>query len=356
MYQTPANGTYGSPHDYRSELMKARDAERRSLNKNIYCLGVLLLIYNILNRMFIYVFYLLAYIRYTGSVTLEMNTAIRYIQENELNKTSAFSMTANLFIAGISVLIVAVIAQAGMRIRLTDMIKPYRGSALDGVKWTPLSITFNLLIGIVAGMITTLFNENGISVPEADFTVKSPSNYAIIIQLLYVCVIGPFIEELIYRGIIIKLISPYGKGIAVLMSALIFGLMHGNISQAMSAFGGGLIYAMITVRYDSIAPTVIMHILNNTLASIPDISDALGYKNGSDISLTLEIVILFAGFYALFVMLMELGREIAQREPGCALHSGERWKIIFLNPALIVYFCVLLARYISSFVKLNSGG
>ena len=357
MDQDPRYGTWvESPADYRSELMRARDNERCSLFKNITFLGILLLVYNILNRVFVYVFYLLAYTRFTGSLTLDPDVAIRYIQENDIQNTSGFSMTANLFIVVMSALLVFLIGEAGMGLRLRDMIKPSPAAVKEGVKWTPLAVTFNILVGIIAGMITNMLNRGGLSVPSADFTIKSPSNYAIAMQLLYVCIVGPFIEELIYRGMIVKLISPYGKGIAVFMSALIFGLMHGNIGQAFSAFGGGLIYAMITVRYDSIAPTVVMHMLNNILASIPDISDAVGYSGGGEISLAIEIVLLFAGFYALFVMLITLGREIAGSEPKCALHTGERFKVIFLNPLLDAYFIYLIVGYLLSFVKANSGG
>ncbi len=357
MNNMPSNGSWGySPPDYRSELMKARDAEKNTLNKNVAMLGGLLLLYNIFNRILVYVYYYLAYFRYTGSFTPSINTAIRYLQENDISKSTGFTMTANLFIVAVSAILIFLTAQPIMDIRLTDMLKPYKGFAKDGAMWTPLSITFNILIGIIAGMITTILNEGGISVPTPDFTIKTPSKYAIVIQLVYVCLIGPFVEELIYRGLIIKLLSPYGKLISAFMSALIFGLMHGNISQAMSAFGGGLIYALITVRYNSIAPTIVMHILNNSIASIPDIADAVGYKQGSSISLTIEIVLLFVGFYAMFVMLIKLLRQIIADEPNCVLHEGERFKVIFTNILLLLYFAVIIAGYVKSFVKLNSGG
>lgn len=357
MNYMPTNGSWGySPSDYRSELMKARDSEKRALNKNVYMLAGLLLLYNIFNRILVYVYYYLAYIRYTGSFTPSFRTAVSYLQENGLTKGTGFTMTANLFIVSVSALGLVTVAQPIMKIKLSDMLKPYRGAAKDGVLWTPLGITFNILIGLVAGMITTALNNSGIAVPKADFSISSPSKYAIIIQLVYVCLIGPFIEELVYRGLVIKLLSPYGKLLSAFMSALIFGLMHGNISQALSAFGGGLIYALITVRYNSIAPTIIMHIINNTIASIPDITDALGFGKGGDISLTIQIIVLFAGFYGIFVMLSQLLSQINSDEPGCVLHLNERIAVIFTNILLLLYFAYIIAGYITSFIKANGGG
>lgn len=343
-------------NDYRSELMIARDKERRALFKNVSLLGALLIIYNILNRVFVYVFYFLTYSWYTHSLTLDIQTAAAYIRENELQNSSGFTMTANLFIVAASASVLMLIAQPIMHIRITEMIKPYPKAFLQGAMWTPLSITFNIVIGIAAGIITIILNEAGLSVPTTDFSIKSPTNYAIAIQLIYVCLIGPFVEELIYRGMVIKLLAPYGKGLAVFVSALVFGLMHGNIAQALSAFGGGLIYAMITVRYNSIAPTVFMHILNNIIASIPDISDAVNFSGGENVTMGIQIVLLFAGFYMLFVMLSQLAAQIKQNDCGCVLRSGERAKVIFTNIFMVIYLGYLLLEFIMSFIKLNPGG
>ena len=82
----------------------------------------------------------------------------------------------------------------------------------------------------------------------------------------------------------------------------------------------------------------------------------MGYKHGSSISLTIEIVLLFVGFYAMFVMLIKLLRQIIADEPNCVLHEGERFKVIFTNILLLLYFAVIIAGYVKSFVKLNSGG
>ena len=76
-----------------------------------------------------------------------------------------------------------------------------------------------------------------LTVPTSDFSIHQPSAIAVIVQFSYVVIIAPIVEEFIYRGAILTALSPYGRGAAVLFSALAFGLMHGNIPQAASAFG-----------------------------------------------------------------------------------------------------------------------
>ena len=64
----------------------------------------------------------------------------------------------------------------------------------------------------------------------SDFSIHQPSAIAVIVQFSYVVIIAPIVEEFIYRGAILTALSPYGRGAAVLFSALAFGLMHGNIA------------------------------------------------------------------------------------------------------------------------------
>ena len=119
-------------------------------------------------------------------------------------------------------------------------------------------------------------------------------------QFSYVVIIAPIVEEFIYRGAILTALSPYGRGAAVLFSALAFGLMHGNIPQAASAFGTGLVYAIIAAKCGSILPTVIIHCLNNLLANFSSISDAIGLEHYETFMSVAEIVIGTGRLYGSF--------------------------------------------------------
>lgn len=344
-----------SPSDYREEKLQAEKNEKRALFKRAAFLGLLLIMYNILNTVYQYVYYALVYLKYTGEFSADMNTIAEYLktEQQELIVSTSFLMTGNLFIVMMSALTVFLTAQFIMKIRISEMLTPYKGCVKDGAVWAPLALTVNMLLSIVVSMIVLMLSQSGINVPEADFTIKQPSTYALVIQFAYVCLIGPVIEEVIYRGLIIKLLSPYGKGMAVFFSALIFGLMHGNISQAITAFSGGLIYAMVAVKYDSIIPTIVIHIINNVASSIPDFGDAVG-KNTDNLYLGLLIIMLFLGFYMLIVRLRGLGRDIAGSEHQYALSASKRTSAVFFNIFMIVYFVFFVFyEYVESFKRIN---
>ncbi|KAF1297887.1 hypothetical protein BAU15_08255 [Enterococcus sp. JM4C] len=82
-------------------------------------------------------------------------------------------------------------------------------------------------------------------------------------NLLVVVCIGPILEELLYRGLLYKLIAPIGKYQYIVFSSVAFGLFHGNISQIIYASILGAILGYIMWETKNIMYTILFHILNN---------------------------------------------------------------------------------------------
>lgn len=81
---------------------------------------------------------------------------------------------------------------------------------------------------------------------------------------LYAGLVGPIMEELIFRGIILRILRPNGKKIAIVGSAFLFGLFHGNLIQTPFAFCVGLVLGYVAVEY-SILWSMVLHIFNNLI-------------------------------------------------------------------------------------------
>ena len=323
--------------------------------QNAAILGGLLIGYNIFNRIFVEIYLYILYVYFNHSLSLSGKTVRNYLVESQgdfLNSTT-FSMSINLFAVIMSAAVLFVIARFAMKIDLPLLFRPDREKTAAGFVWAPQCITLNLLSGILVSIVISSLNQSGIEVPSSDFTIRSPSALSVGLQLFYVCLAGPIVEEFVYRGLVIKLLNPYGKGLAVFFSALIFGLMHGNLSQAASAFAGGLIYAAVASKYDSILPTIIMHIINNLIASIVDISDALGLPYGSEVTMAVQIVMLFIGFYGIIVLTEGLVRELKKSDAACRNSFVSRMCHVFINPVMILYFAYLVYVFIKSFVQAN---
>ena len=119
-----------------------------------------------------------------------------------------------------------------------------------------------MLLSLLAEL---LLNQFGLTTQPADaITLDGLSMF------LYTGLGAPISEEILFRGLILRSIQPYGKKFAIFSSALLFGLFHGNLSQAPFAFIVGLVLGYVTVEHN-IGWAMVLHMFNNLI-----ISDNLG--------------------------------------------------------------------------------
>lgn len=81
-------------------------------------------------------------------------------------------------------------------------------------------------------------------------------------MFLYASVLAPVAEELLFRGFVLRTLRPYGKRFAILGSAFLFGLFHGNLLQTPYAFLMGLVLGYVAAEY-SIRWAMGLHLFNN---------------------------------------------------------------------------------------------
>ena len=84
-------------------------------------------------------------------------------------------------------------------------------------------------------------------------------------MILYAVVVAPFVEECLFRGLIYNQLRHCGQIFAIVISALLFGLMHGNLMQLLTALFVGALLAFIRERY-GFACAILMHLSNNAFA------------------------------------------------------------------------------------------
>ena len=132
------------------------------------------------------------------------------------------------------------------------------------------------------------------------FSIESLGT-AIIPYLIYAMVGAPILEELAFRKTLLDRLHDHGEGYAAVISALLFGLMHGNHMQFFLAFFLGLIFAMVYMRTGRVIYTMLLHAMINTTATLPELF-ALG---GIDIDTPWYIAVgalMAAGLVVLIIM------------------------------------------------------
>lgn len=135
--------------------------------------------------------------------------------------------------------------------------------------------------------------------------------------ILFISLLGPIVEELVYRGAITReLLRRYRPGVAIVLSAFLFGLAHFNPVQTVFAFMLGLLLGWMYWRTRSVVPCIVFHVLNNGLSTwlslqYPDV-ETLRDLWGADVHTAV-----LCGAAALFLLaLWRLSRYPATGEAG----------------------------------------
>jgi membrane protease YdiL (CAAX protease family) len=137
-------------------------------------------------------------------------------------------------------------------------------------QWAAIVTVVTLIAIPVTGLLTILVLlvlglplEN----PQLDFLVPEGFNWLSAIGMLLLGgVAAPFGEELIFRGVLYKLLRErWGLWPGVLVSSLIFALVHGDIAVGVSAFVLGIILALVFEYSRSLWASVLVHVINNSV-------------------------------------------------------------------------------------------
>ena len=188
--------------------------------------------------------------------------------------------------------------------RFTPETPPLSGPALAG--WVAFAAAAGIgvsMLGQVCAMVELNFLYSiGFPLYSPDFSTEGYTLFDTILCNLYICVAGPVIEELVFRGYLLRVLRRCGALFSVLVTAVFFALFHMNLVQLFTPLFVGAFLALLTLRTKSLIPAICCHILNNTLSTltsyIPFSSDfALGLFTLGQIALFLAV---FALFWALW--------------------------------------------------------
>lgn len=94
------------------------------------------------------------------------------------------------------------------------------------------------------------------------------SSVSIWMVFFYMVLCAPFMEEYVFRKLIVERTVKYGQGVAVLMSGLMFGLFHGNLNQFAYAFTLGMFLAFLYVKTGKLKITIALHMMINFVGGV----------------------------------------------------------------------------------------
>ncbi len=247
----------------------------------------------------------------------------------------------------------------GVAVLTRSRVHPFPSRAVK--PWLLLCLVpAGMAMAILSNVVTNYFMMimQGIGVPYPTFPdTLQPNTVSLWLNILSTAVLPALSEELIFRGYLQGALRPYGDTVAVVFSALVFGLFHGNILQFPFAFLLGLVFGWLTVQTGSIWPAVLVHFGNNLMSVLlnyfgkryPEWETAIGDAT--------FIAVAAVGIVAMAALLVNDRGGSARRDVLRPLGNGvsllsvcSRVGTILTAPALFVAMIVMVLKLLGSMV------
>ncbi len=162
------------------------------------------------------------------------------------------------------------------------------------------------VLGVSAALFfNMLFVLTGIVRASAEYSKVADRQFSLGLPLgiLIYGLITPLTEEIVFRGIVYnRMRRDYGLIMALTMSALIFGLYHGNIVQAAYGFILGLLIAWAYERYGSFVIPYIIHASANTVIYVYSRINALNSLNMVAVCIITGVIMAFTLIFGCVIL------------------------------------------------------
>ena len=158
-------------------------------------------------------------------------------------------------------------------------------------------ICFNLLTGQIMEFmhmayqkVSLISDVGGVGGPGSAVDItgghSTTENINLIVLVFSTVIAAPFIEELVFRGIIFqRMRDNHGFLSSAVLSSAAFGVIHLNMTQFIFGFMMGILFSLIYERYHRLSASILAHMsanLFNLVLMIPAVSAFSGEVTGTE--------------------------------------------------------------------------
>ncbi len=240
------------------------------------------------------------------------------------------------------------------KVQKRDELLPF-GKPKSGILFVEalgIGVMAIVIANVVTAFLVQFCEQNGVT-----FDSYKPENPTTAYQLLWVllsnAIVPALVEEFALRGVLLQSLRKYGDAFAVLASAILFSIMHGNMTQAPFAFILGAVLAILVIMTGSLWTSMAVHLINNTYSVLMNTL----YERGDDlltsmVTVSVNTLALIYGAIALVYLFgLHRGKEglKARFRPGGPAKEGIRtwrwqaWLYTIISPTMLVALVLLFA-------------
>lgn len=188
----------------------------------------------------------------------------RYISENFLIEESTnFLLNKSNTIVLVSGIITLLFLWLFFKIRKKRLITEAYIKRFDGSKVIPIILLgFSFALFILAAMNLPPIPERVLESYSQSAEISTSGS--LIIMLITIVIVAPIVEEIIFRGLILsRLNKAMNTTVALIISSLLFAILHGHILWIAYTFVLGILFGIVAIKTESILPSIILHMSFN---------------------------------------------------------------------------------------------
>lgn len=178
-------------------------------------------------------------------------------------------------------------------------------------------------------------NEDLFSMPN-----NAPS---LILSSVMTCIFAPFCEEFLFRGLIMQKLRKFGDFYALLVSSILFGILHANFSQTPFAFIVGMALGFAVIETGSLFSGIIIHFIINSVSTAVNISTLfIGDEKAILIYYIYAAVIIVAAIVSLIYLIKRkhLFKGAGKRYFKSEIITHNAFSTFIKTPGFIIFACL----------------
>ena len=144
-----------------------------------------------------------------------------------------------------------------------DFTVPY--SKGDSALAVVAGVGICMLANIITSYFTVFMGVFGMKLTSPDISMPD-GVLGVTVNIIRTVIVAAFVEEIALRGAVMGNLRQYGDKFAIMASAMMFGIMHGNLIQTPFALIAGCAIGYLAIKCGSLWVAVAIHAINNGLS------------------------------------------------------------------------------------------
>lgn len=220
----------------------------------------------------------------------------------------------------------------------------------------PFGFFFCMVANYITNWFVTFTAMGGAELTSPEYT--TPDNiYGRIVFAVSIALIPALVEEFSIRGAIMQPMRKQGDLFAIIASAIVFAVLHGNLIQAPFAFMVGVIIGYAVCVTGSVWTGVLIHFCNNFYSVMVEfmVADITNEEKLNAVYNVTQIVLYAVSIIGSVIFVILKFRNKAKLQKRFTLLDGTAKMRIFILTAPMIIALILLVILTSSYVNVTNG-